>query len=355
MTNDQPIQVAHYSISPAHRPFVIAEMSGNHNQSLDRALEIVDAVADAGAHALKLQTYTPDTITFNGVSEEFYIRDAKSLWADKNLYKLYAEAYTPWEWHKPIFEHAQKRGMVAFSSPFDTTAVDFLESLNVPLYKIASFENTDHILLKKVAQTGKPVIMSTGVASVADLDESVKILRANGCKDLVLLKCTSTYPATPETTNLLTIPHMRQLFNVPVGLSDHTMGIGAAIAAVALGAVVLEKHVTLRRADGGVDSAFSLEPDELKNLVIETERAHLAMGQVSYTLTAKEEKSLQFKRSLYVVRHMNAGDTFTPDTVRSIRPAKGLHTRYYDDILGKVATQAIKAGTALDWNLIAND
>lgn len=355
MTRDQPIQVAHYTISPAHRPFVIAEMSGNHNQSLERALEIVDAVADAGAHALKLQTYTPDTITFNGASEEFYIRDAKSLWADKNLYKLYEQAYTPWEWHKPIFEHAKKRGMIAFSSPFDTTAVDFLESLAVPLYKIASFENTDHILLKKVARTGKPVIMSTGVASVADLDESVKILRANGCKDLVLLKCTSTYPATPETTNLYTIPHMRELFDVPVGLSDHTMGIGAAVAAVALGAVVLEKHVTLRRADGGVDSVFSLEPDELKNLVIETERAHLAMGQVSYTLTPKEAKSLQFKRSLYVVQDMKAGDPFTPETVRSIRPANGLHTRYYDDIIGKSATQDIKAGTALGWNLIANE
>ena len=352
MIQDQPIQVAHYTISPTHRPFVIAEMSGNHNQSLDRALKIVDAVADAGAHALKLQTYTPDTITFNGASEEFYIRDTKSLWADKNLYKLYAEAYTPWEWHKPIFEHAQKRGMIAFSSPFDTTAVDFLESLNVPLYKIASFENTDHILLKKVAQTGKPVIMSTGVSTLADLDESVKVLRANGCKDLVLLKCTSTYPATPETTNLRTIPHLRQLFDVPVGLSDHTMGIGAAVAAVALGAVVLEKHVTLRRADGGVDSAFSLEPDELKNLVTETERAHQAMGQVSYTMTPKEAKSLQFKRSLYVVQSMKAGESFTPDNVRSIRPANGLHTRYYDNILGKTATQDIEAGTALEWNLI---
>lgn len=355
MSSTQPIQVAHFTISPAHRPFVIAEMSGNHNQSLERALEIVDAVADAGAHALKLQTYTPDTITFNGASEEFYIRDNKSLWADKNLYKLYAEAYTPWEWHKPIFDHAKKRGMIAFSSPFDTTAVDFLESLNVPLYKIASFENTDHILLKKVAKTGKPVIMSTGVATVADIDESVKVLRANGCNDLILLKCTSTYPATPETTNLLTIPHMHRLFNVPVGLSDHTMGIGAAVAAVALGAVVLEKHVTLRRADGGVDSAFSLEPDELKSLVVETERAHLAMGHVNYTPTPKEEKSLQFKRSLYVVRDMKAGDSFTPDTVRSIRPANGLHTRYYEDILGKVATTNIPAGTALRWELIKSE
>lgn len=328
-------------------------MSGNHNQSLDRALEIVDAVADAGAQALKLQTYTPDTITFNGSSEEFFIRDNQSLWANKNLYKLYKEAYTPWEWHKPIFDHARKRGMIAFSSPFDTTAVDFLESLDVPLYKIASFENTDHILLKRVAQTGKPVIMSTGVASVADLDESVKVLRANGCRDLVLLKCTSTYPATPESTNLHTIPHLRDLFNVPVGLSDHTMGIGAAIAAVALGAVVLEKHVTLRRADGGVDSAFSLEPDELKSLVIETERAFLAMGQVNYTLTPKEQNSLQFKRSLYVVQAMRAGEPFTPANVRSIRPANGLHTRYYEQVLGQVASVDIEAGTALSWNHVA--
>ncbi len=349
---NNPISVAQFTISEGHRPFVIAEMSGNHNQSLDRALEIVDAVADAGAHALKLQTYTPDTITFNGASDEFYIRDNNSLWADKNLYKLYQDAYTPWEWHQPIFEHAQKRGMIAFSSPFDTTAVDFLESLHVPLYKIASFENTDHILLKKVAQTGKPVIMSTGVASVADLEESVRVLRANGCRDLVLLKCTSTYPATPESTNLRTIPHLRELFSVPVGLSDHTMGIGAAVAAVALGAVVLEKHVTLRRADGGVDSAFSLEPDELKNLVVETERAWLAMGQVNYTLTPKEQKSGQFKRSLYVVRDVKAGEAFTPDNIRSIRPANGLHTRYYEQVLGQTATQDVKAGTALSWNFI---
>ncbi len=351
MTN-QLISIANTVIGTGQRPFVIAEMSGNHNQSLDRALEIVDAVADTGAQAIKLQTYTPDTITFNGGSEEFYIRDDKSLWADKNLYKLYQDAYTPWEWHKPIFEHARKRGLIPFSSPFDTTAVDFLESLDVPLYKIASFENTDHILLKKVARTGKPVIMSTGVASVADLEESVRVLRENGCTELVLLKCTSTYPATPESTNLLTIPHMSTLFDVPVGLSDHTMGIGAAVAAVALGAVVLEKHVTLRRADGGVDSAFSLEPDELKALVIETERAQLALGHVSYTLTHKECKSLQFKRSLYVVRDMKAGESFTPDTVRSIRPANGLHTRYYDDILGKTATQDIAAGTALSWGMI---
>lgn len=339
-------------ISPDHKPFVIAEMSGNHNQSLERAFEIVDAAAQAGAHALKLQTYTADTITFNGTSDEFVIKDQNSLWKNQNLHKLYQMAYTPWEWHKPIFDRAKAHGMLAFSSPFDTTAVDFLESLDVPCYKIASFENTDHILLKKVAQTGKPVIMSTGVASIADIQESVGVLRKYGCKDLVLLKCTSTYPATPESTNLLTIPHMKDLFDCQIGLSDHTMGIGAAVAAVALGARVLEKHFTLRRADGGVDSSFSLEPEELKNLVIESERAFLAMGKVNYILSEKEQKSLQYKRSLYVVEPMKAGDVFSEKNVRSIRPSNGLHTRYYDEVLGKTATQNIEAGTALSWELV---
>jgi len=339
-------------ISPDHKPFVIAEMSGNHNQSLERAFEIVDAAAEAGANALKLQTYTADTITFNGTSDEFVIKDQNSLWKNQNLHKLYQMAYTPWEWHKPIFDRAKAHGMLAFSSPFDTTAVDFLESLNVPCFKIASFENTDHILLKKVAQTGKPIIMSTGVASIADIQESVGILRKNGCKDLVLLKCTSTYPATPESTNLLTIPHMAALFDCQIGLSDHTMGIGAGIAAVALGARVLEKHFTLRRADGGVDSSFSLEPEELKNLVVESERAFLAMGKVNYILSEKEQKSLQYKRSLYVIEPMKSGEVFSELNVSSIRPSNGLHTRYYEEILGKTATQDIEAGTALSWGLV---
>ena len=339
-------------ISPDHKPFVIAEMSGNHNQSLDRAFEIVDAAANAGAHALKLQTYTADTITFNGTSDEFVIKDQNSLWKNQNLHKLYQMAYTPWEWHKPIFDRAKAHGMLAFSSPFDTTAVDFLESLEVPCHKIASFENTDHILLKKVAQTGKPIIMSTGVASIADIQESVGVLRKYGCKDLVLLKCTSTYPATPESTNLLTIPHMAALFDCQIGLSDHTMGIGAGIAAVALGARVLEKHFTLRRADGGVDSSFSLEPEELKSLVVESERAFLAMGKVNYIMSEKEQKSLQYKRSLYVVEPMKSGDIFSEINVRSIRPSNGLHTRYYEEILGKTAIQDIRAGTALSWELV---
>jgi pseudaminic acid synthase len=354
MTN-QEIKIGHITISPNHKPFVIAEMSGNHNQSLDRAFALVDAAAEAGAHALKLQTYTADTITFNSKSDEFVIKDENSIWKNQNLHQLYQQAYTPWEWHKPIFDRAKSLGMLAFSSPFDLTSVEFLESLDVPCYKIASFENTDHILLKRVAQTGKPVIMSTGVSSIADIQESVKVLRANGCTELVLLKCTSTYPATPESTNLRTIPHMRELYNCQVGLSDHTMGIGASVAAVALGAVVLEKHFTLRRADGGVDSTFSLEPEELKNLVIESERAFLAMGKVNYELSEKEQKSLQFKRSLYVVEDMKMGDLFTPQNVRSIRPAHGLHTRYYEDIITKKASKDIQAGTALAWGLINSD
>jgi pseudaminic acid synthase len=353
MMFSKQIKIAHISISPEHKPFVIAEMSGNHNQSINRAFELVDAAAEAGAHALKLQTYTPDTITFDGNSDEFYIKDQNSLWKDKNLYKLYQQAYTPWEWHKPIFDRAKSKGMLAFSSPFDTTAVDFLESLDVPCYKIASFENTDHILLKKVAQTGKPVIMSTGVASIADIQESVDVLKQNGCKELVLLKCTSTYPASPENTHLLTIPHMRDLYDCQIGLSDHTMGIGASVAAVALGACIIEKHFTLSRADGGVDAAFSLEPEELKNLVIESERAFLAMGKVNYALSDKEKHSLQFKRSLYVVKDMQVGESFTADNVRSIRPANGLHTRHFEEIINKKSNQNIKAGTPLSWEFIS--
>lgn len=344
-------KIADIEIGSDHPPFIIAEMSGNHNQSLDRALAIVDAAAAAGAHALKLQTYTADTITFNGTSEEFIIKDENSIWKNQNLHHLYQLAYTPWEWHGPIFERAKSHGMIAFSSPFDTTAVDFLESLDVPCYKIASFENTDHILLKKVAQTNKPVIMSTGVSTVADIQESVNVLRDNGCKDLILLKCTSTYPATPESTNIYTIPHMSTLFDVQVGLSDHTMGIGVAVASVALGARVIEKHFTLSRTDGGVDSSFSLEPDELKNLVVETGRAFLSLGKVNYILSEKEKKSLQFKRSLYVVKDIKAGEPFTSFNVRSIRPANGLHTRYYDNVLTKKANQDIKAGTALSTEL----
>lgn len=343
------IKLGSVSIGPDHKPFIIAEMSGNHNQSLERALSIVDAAADAGAHAIKLQTYTADTITVQGA---YTIQDEGSLWKGRELHDLYKEAYTPWEWHKPIFDRALERGMIAFSSPFDETAVDFLETLDVPAYKIASFENTDWTLLKKVAATGKPVIMSTGASNLSDIDESVRLLRSLGCNNFVLLKCTSTYPATPGNTNLHTIPHMRTLFNCQVGLSDHTMGVGVSVAAVALGATVIEKHFTLRRADGGVDSAFSLEPEELKLLVTETERAFEAMGAVRYGVQKAEEKSVNFKRSLYAVEDIAEGEKLTEANVKSKRPAFGLHTKYLDHVLGKAARVSIKKGTPIQLDLL---
>jgi pseudaminic acid synthase len=344
------INIGNFTISRRSTPFIIAEMSGNHNQSLERALAIVDAAADAGAHAIKLQTYTADTITVEGA---YKIDDENSLWQGRELYDLYKEAYTPWEWHEAIFKRAEERGLIAFSSPFDESAVDFLESLNVPAYKIASFENTDWILLKKVAATRKPVIISSGASNISDLDEAVRLLRAHGCEQFILLKCTSTYPATPENTNLLTMPHMASMFNCQVGLSDHTMGIGASVAAVALGATVIEKHFTLSRAEGGVDSAFSLEPDELKALVVETDRAHKALGTIKYGIQPSEEKSVNFKRSLYAVEDIPAGMEITPENVKSKRPSFGLHTRYMDLISGKKAKSFIKKGTPINFDLIS--
>jgi len=333
-------------------PFIIAEMSGNHNQSLEVALRIVEAAAKAGAHALKLQTYTAETMTLDLDEGEFFIQDPTSLWAGSSLYALYEKAHTPWEWHAPIFARARELGMLAFSTPFDETAVDFLESLDVPAYKIASFENTDLPLIRRVAATGKPLIISTGMASVAELDESVRAARAAGCKDLVLLKCTSTYPASPENSHVRTIPHLRELFGCQVGLSDHSMGVGVAVAAVALGATVVEKHFTLDRADGGVDSSFSLEPAELASLVIETERAWQALGQVHYGVTEAERKSLVYRRSLYITRDMAAGEAFSADNLRAIRPGLGLAPRHLDAVLGRTARQALKRGTPLAWSLV---
>jgi N-acetylneuraminate synthase len=346
------IKIGNCEIGQGHAPFVIAEMSGNHNQSLERALEIVEAAAKTGAHALKIQTYTPDTMTLDLDEREFHIGDPNSLWAGNSLYKLYGEAYTPWEWHKPIFDRARELGIIAFSTPFDDTAVDFLESLDVPCYKIASFENTDLPLIRRVAATGKPLIISTGMASIAELDDTVRAAREAGCKDLILLKCTSTYPATPGNTNILTIPHMRELFGCEVGLSDHTMGVGVSVASVALGATVIEKHFTLNRADGGVDSAFSMEPAEMSQLVIESERAWQSLGQVSYGATEAEKKSLQYRRSLYVVKDLKAGDVLTKDNVRAIRPGLGLPTKYLDVVLGRSVKQDVRRGTGLSWELI---
>jgi len=341
------ITVEKFQIGNKFRPFIIAEMSGNHNQSLERALEIVEAAAESGAHALKIQTYTADTMTLNIENPNFKINDSDNLWDGQNLYQLYQQAYTPWEWHKPIFDRARELGMIAFSTPFDDTAVDFLEELNIPLYKIASFENTDLPLIKKVASTGKPMIISTGMATVAELDELVRTAREAGCKDLILLKCTSTYPATPENTNISTIPHMRELFGVQVGLSDHTMGTGVSVAAVALGATVIEKHFTLSREDGGVDAAFSLEPAEMKALVEETERAWLALGKVTYGPTEKEKASLKFRRSIYVSKDILAGEKFTKDNVKIVRPGYGLEPKYFDIVLAKNALKDFKAGTPI--------
>lgn len=335
-----------------HPPFVIAEMSGNHNQSLERALEIVDAAAKSGAHGLKIQTYTPDTMTLDLDDREFHISDKKSLWSGTSLYKLYGEAYTPWEWHKPIFDRARELGMIPFSSPFDKTAVDFLESLDVPCYKIASFENTDLPLIRQVASTGKPLILSTGMATASEIDESVRAARGAGCVDLILLKCTSTYPSTPENTNLATIPHMRQLFGCEVGLSDHTVGVGVSVASVALGATVIEKHFTLRRADGGVDSAFSMEPPEMAQLVVDSKRAWEALGTISYGPTNAELKSLVFRRSLYIVEDLKAGDLLTNENVRAIRPGLGLPPKYLDKVFGLRVTHDIPRGTALTWDSV---
>lgn len=334
-------------IGPDHPPLVIAEMSGNHNQSLDRALAIVDAAAEAGAHALKLQTYTADTITLNVRGGDFEIRDQGSLWAGQNLHDLYAKAHTPWEWHGPIMERARQRGMLCFSSPFDESAVDFLEDLGVPAYKIASFENNHLPLIRKAAATGKPLIISTGMASLGELEQAVAAAREAGCRDLVLLKCTSTYPATPANTNIRTIPHLRELFGCQVGLSDHTMGVGVAVAAVALGATVIEKHFTLARADGGVDSAFSLEPQELAALVHESERAWQALGRVHYGPTEAERKSLQFRRSIYVAADIAEGETLTVDNLRIVRPGHGAPPSLLAQLLGRPARRSYRRGTPL--------
>jgi N-acetylneuraminate synthase len=291
-------------------------------------------------------------MTLDLEKEEFFISDPNNLWQGKSLYKLYQEAYTPWEWHKPIFDRAQELGMVAFSTPFDETAVDFLEELNVPAYKIASFENTDIPLIRKVAATGKPIIISTGMATVAELDETVRAAREADCRDLVLLKCTSTYPALPENTNILTIPHMRELFGCEIGLSDHTMGVGVAVASVALGATVIEKHFTLRRADGGVDSDFSMEPDEMAQLVTEAKRAWQSLGKVSYGPTEVERKSLVFRRSLYITQDLKAGDILTRENVRSVRPGFGLPPKYLSVVLGKRVARGMTRGTPVTWDAI---
>lgn len=347
------IRIGGHSIGRGHRPFVIAEMSGNHNQSLERALSIVDAAAATGAHALKIQTYTADSMTLDIREGEFFIADPKSPWKGRSLYELYQEAHTPLEWHAAIFQRCRERGILCFSTPFDANAVDFLETLQVPCYKIASFENADLPLIRRVAGTGKPLIISTGMASIAELDEAVSAARGAGCEDLILLKCTSSYPSTPEYSNIVTIPHMRDMFGCEVGLSDHTLGVGVAVASVALGATVIEKHFTLDRSEGGVDSQFSLEPAEMRALVEETERAWQAIGEVCYGISSAEKGSLVFRRSLYIAKDMRHGEVLTPENLRAIRPGSGLPPKYYETLLGKRVNRDVARGTPASWDLLA--
>ncbi len=346
------IRIGPNNIGRQYPPFIVAEMSGNHNRSLERALAIVDAAAEAGAHAVKLQTYTADTMTLDIDHGDFTVTDPGSLWSGKSLYELYEEAATPWEWHQPIMDRCRQRGLECFSTPFDTGAVDFLEELDVPCYKIASFENTDTPLIRRIAATGKPIIMSTGMASITDLDQAVRTIRQQSNNSIILLKCTSSYPATPDHSNIRTIPHLRDLFGCQVGLSDHTLGIGVAVASVALGATFIEKHFTLSRAEGGVDATFSLEPAELKMLVEETRRAWQGLGRITYGAEQSEKKSIQFRRSLYVGQDMKQGETFTEENLRRIRPGFGLSPACYDVILGKKVARDVKKGTPVSWNLV---
>ena len=344
--------IGNYTISKKHKPFIVAEMSGNHNQSLDRALKIVDAAAESGANALKLQTYTADTLTINSKNSDFFIDDSKSLWKGKSLYELYKEAYTPWEWHEKIIKRSNELGMICFSSPFDETAVDFLENLNIPAYKIASFENIHLPLIKKVAQTGKPVIISTGLATKTEIEEAVQVLKKGGSNQFALLKCTSSYPASPENSNILTIPDLRKNFNCEVGLSDHTMGIGTALAAISHGATIIEKHFTLDRNDGGVDSSFSIEPKEMKILVKESVRTWQSLGEISYGPTESEKGGIKLRRSIYIVKDMDLGEKLTKENFRIILPGKGVAPKYYDELLGRKVNQKLKKGTALTWGLL---
>ncbi len=344
------MRIADREIGPGRPAYIIAEMSANHGQSYERAEAIIRAVAQAGADAVKLQTYTADTLTIPCDDEPFRIKG--TLWEGRTLHDLYGEAYTPWEWQPRLAAVARELGVQLFSTPFDATAVDFLESMDVPAHKVASFEIVDIPLLRCIAATGKPVVMSTGMASLAEIDEAVRTLREGGCTQLALLKCTSAYPAPPDSMHLRTIPHLAEAFGVPAGLSDHTLGTAVPVAAVALGACIIEKHFTLSRAEGGPDAAFSLEPDEFSEMVRAVRMAEAALGQVNYAVSDKEQQSRVFRRSLFVVRNVKQGEAFTPDNVRSIRPAHGLHPRHYDEILGRRAARDIACGTPLSWDAI---
>ncbi|HVL68436.1 MAG TPA: pseudaminic acid synthase [Vicinamibacterales bacterium] len=345
-----PIRIAERLVGPGESPYVIAEVSANHQQSIDRAIAIVRAAAEAGADAVKLQTYTPDTMTIDSGNGHFRIEG--TIWEGRRLYELYQEAYTPWEWHAPLAEEASRLGLHFFSTPFDATAVEFLQRMNVPAFKIASFELVDTPLLQAVARTGKPVILSTGMSTLGEIDEAVQTLRRAGATQLALLKCTSAYPATPDEMNLATIPHMQDAFAVPVGLSDHTLELVVPVTAVTLGACIVEKHITLSRADGGPDGSFSLEPREFAEMVHAVRAARQAVGTVHYGVSPREMESRAFRRSLFVVQDVKAGEVFSAQNVRSIRPASGLHPRHLSDILGRPANSDIPRGTPLEWSMV---
>lgn len=346
------IKIEDIAIGSMHEPFVIAEMSGNHNNDIEQAMKLIEEAHKAGAHAIKIQTYTADTMTIRSNSNDFLIDDKESLWFGSTLYDLYEKAHTPWEWHETIFDKCRSLGILCFSTPFDITAVDFLEKLETPAYKIASFENTDLTLIKKIAELDKPIFLSAGMATVAELDDSIETIRNEGSENIVLLKCTSSYPAPPEKANLKTIPHMRDLYQINVGISDHTRGIGVAVASVALGATVIEKHLTLSRSESTVDSEFSLEPHELKNLVTESKRAWKALGGIQYGCDEDERKSLKFRRSLYIVKDMRKGDCFDTTNLRAIRPGFGLPIKYYNMLMGKRVRKEVPKGTPMTWDLL---
>lgn len=350
--NNSVIEIDGRKIGPDYAPFIIAEMSGNHNQSLERAIELVEAAAKSGVHALKLQTASPGGLTLDVDNSEFLIDDPSSPWHGRNLYELYKEAVTPWEWHKPIFDRCAELGLTVFSSPFELPAIDFLEELDVPCYKIASFELVDLPLIRKAASTGKPLIMSTGMATVSDIQDAVNAAKSEGNDQIILLKCTSSYPATPADANNATIPHLRDMFGLQVGLSDHTLGIGVPCAAAALGATVVEKHFTLRREDGGVDASFSLEPEEFTALVEETERAWASVGKVVYGGTKVEKASLKFRRSLYIAKDLKKGEELTENNLKIVRPGYGLAPKNIDVLLGRRVNQDLVKGTAMKWEYI---
>lgn len=343
----EEVSIAGRVIGAGQRPYIIAEMSGNHNGDINRAFRLMEAAKQAGADALKLQTYRADTITIDHDSPDFIIEGG--TWDGRGLYELYDEAHTPWEWHADLMAKGRELGLTVFSTPFDHSAVDFLEDLNVPAYKIASFEMMDFDLLQKVASTKKPLIMSTGMANLAEIAQAVDVVQQAGASELVLLHCVSGYPAPPQDAHLHTIPHMRDAFNLPVGLSDHSHGIAVSVAAVALGASVIEKHFTLARSDGGPDSSFSLEPDELRSLVEGCAQAHDALGQVNYHKKESEAGNLQFRRSIYIVKDIKAGEKFTRDNIRSIRPGHGLPPKYLKTALSCKANKDLKRGMALSW------